>query len=140
MKVFDLNVVRRLQLPEEATWMIIQYLKEVHPVAVLIKALRFGRYRWPWPADSGTPVLGVYGISLNFKRPSIKYGDPISEMRFQYSRTNGERRPYPIRYSVHSRAGDPEPPHWSDSEIATSDSGLNDGVGWDTEEESEEEA
>ena len=150
MKVFDLNVVRRLQLPEDAVWMIIQYLKEVHPVAVLIKALRFCRrhegpsiIRPNYSLRRYTSTLLVYGMSQIFRRHSEKYGDRPGETRFQYSRTTGERRPYPMRYDIHRRAGDPEPPYWSDSEIASDDSGLNDGDGWhitDGWTESEEEA
>ena len=133
MKVFDLNVVRRLQLPEEAMWIIIQYLKEVHPIAVLIKALKFSRtIKWPmpsWPQLQLDRVshasLDVRGRSIHIKRPSRNVGDIM--ISFYYSRRDGGALPH-----TQSMLSDEEPP-WSGWSGSESSFGEND-------EESEEES
>ena len=132
MKVLDLNVVRRLQLLEEATWIIIQYLKEVHPIAVLIKALRFSRtpqHPMPrWPTLRLVRVhasLDVRGRSLHIKRPSTRVGDIMISFRYR----DGEALPYDT-----SMSDCEEPMFSSGSERSFGDSDEG------SEEESEEEA
>ena len=81
MKVFDLNVVRRLKLPTEAIQLIIQYLQEAHPTARFIKSVNFKRF---------PTVLRVCGAHMRMHRrvavwnhPPLLYGLCVRHVRLR---------------------------------------------------------
>ena len=102
MKVFDLNVVRRLKLPMEAIQLILQYLQEVHPTAMFIKNANFKRclahlrvcgvhmrtHRrvavWNHP-----PLL--HGLSVRNARLHKDPDDDDERVRFHFDPKTGER-------------------------------------------------
>jgi len=96
----DLRIVRGLELPEEAIGIIVQFLKEIHPNAALIKALRF--YREPRMYFGNRVMhagLSVTGDGIRSKDPDYpwifpRYMRGCSLMHMCYSKRDGEWLPH----------------------------------------------
>jgi len=96
----DLRIVRCLELPEEAIGIILQYLREVHPTATLIKVLRF--YREPKMYFGNRVMhagLNVTGDGIRSKDPDFpeifpRYMQGFSLMHMCYSKWDGEWLPH----------------------------------------------
>ena len=102
MKVFDLNVVRRLKLPMEAKHLILQYLQEAHPTATFIKSVNFshrGNSLWVRGAHmrpyrkvavwNHPPLL--HGLRVRHVSLRKDPDDDDERVRFQFDPKTGER-------------------------------------------------
>jgi hypothetical protein len=99
------------KLPLDAAKLVVGYLKEPHPTAVLISQLTFKRDEDDCLTVSG-PGLRQYGdrygvltpVSLNGSNPYAKCKDDYYWwIEFDYSRPNGKPR---TRAFLHRRPGD----------------------------------
>ena len=82
MKVFDLNVVRRLRLPGDAIQLVLQYLQTPHPAAALIKSLEFERRNDRY----GFPILCVRGVHMRkcFRLAEWNHPPLLHNLRIKY--------------------------------------------------------
>ena len=109
MKVFDLNVVRRLKLPMEAKHFILQYLQEAHPTATFIKSVNFshrGNSLWVRGAHmrpyrkvavwNHSPLL--HGLRVRHVSLRKDPDDDNERVRFQFDPKTGERSTWRVRF------------------------------------------
>ena len=119
----DLRIARLLELPEEPIGIITQYLKEVHPSAVLIKALRFYREPKMYFGSRVTHAgLSVTGDSIRSKDPDYpgifpRYMRGGNLMHMCYSKRDGEWLPH-----TQSLESDEESDEESEHEISYEES------------------